>query len=933
MTLPRLLFTQPIRRPRIRRGLLWGLALGLAVLPAAAEKDPAQKELTQPWTVDDVVEQERLGPVSLARDGSVVVWVASHVEADGDEPGRQDRLYLTDLAQAAPKAEDLSDSAIALTHGHERISAVALSPDGERLAFITNRKVPGYDGEDGGSQIWILPIGGGEAETLTSGEQGVQDLRWIDDENLLFLRSEDTSLRNQENAQTQDEAVAVDDVLDHPPERLFRVDLDGEVRRLGRHADWVSEMEVSPDGSQAVISASQSTRFQFDAKIPPKTFLVDLETGERREILGDSGLLPRSFAWADDDTFYFIDDFSNHPIYRQATVAHLYRYDLGQNEARRVEHGHARGIGAGYGTVPGGVVTLLADGARYTAAHINADGGLKVLETPAGHGEHLDRLEASADGTRVVYVRSTAEESPQLYAAELGKAGWTAASRLTHLNESHARRPTGKTEIVRWTGAEGDEVEGVLSYPFGWEEGKTYPLILDIHGGPTGYDRHSWDTNWASPTPLWRQRGAFVFRVNYHGSGNYGLEWAESIRERYYELEIPDIESGVDMLIERGLVDPEQLATTGWSNGGILSAGLIVHTDRYKAAIVGAADVEWISDWGNVDFGAAFDNYYFGGPPWKRLEHYIEKSPFFSVEKVTTPTLLHTGTEDRAVPPHQSWSMFRAMQFVEKTDTRLVLYPGEPHGLRSIAHQKRKVREDVAWIDRHLFGRADGVDPVPRHSALAARLGLQDAASQGGAFGLEVDGVLVPETVAYAGLEVSRFEVTVAQWRAFRPDAFADLDENLPAFGIDFEAAEDYVQWLSKKTGRTFDLPTVDEAGRLRGAAGGGDGAAGNTLEGWIGAAPNPDDRVAILKEVAAKKAHLLKSVGGSDSQVAFGGDKTVRIYDLGGNVAEWARKEGDEEGGRAVGGSADRVAGSHTEPEPAYIGLRVLVRGTETER
>ena len=879
-----------------------------------------------PWTVDDLVEHEALGSIDLTPDGNTVAWVQTKVQEGKSGPTRIGRLFLARL--------DSQGEALPLTHGHERFGRIAFSPDGTNLAFLSDRPLPASgssdtETKDGTTQIWLLPVGGGEAKALTKGDVDIDDFRWIDADTLLFSRSEAASLRRQDLEENHDEAFAVDDPRDNPPQRLFSVDREGRVRRLTLDPDWIQEMEISPEGHRAVVTAAQSTRYAFDAKIPPKTFLVDLETGNRTEILAGSGLQARSFVWADAETLYFIDDFTNHPTYRQATVAHLYRFDVKTGTPHRVEHGMERGIGNGYSVVPGGLVALMADGTRYTAARIAGSRAVE-LETPPSHGDHLDSLQVSADGTRVVYVRSTADEAPQLWSAALGKAGWTTARRLTSLNEGYAPKPRGKTEIVRWKGAAGDLVEGVLSYPFGWQEGKAYPLILDIHGGPTGYDRHSWDANWASPTPLWRQRGAFVFRVNYHGSGNYGLDWAESIRERYYELEVPDIESGVDMLIERGLVDADRLATTGWSNGGILSAALIVHTDRYKAAVVGAADVEWISDWGNVDFGAAFDNYYFGGPPWQRLEHYVEKSPFFSVETISTPTLLHTGTEDRNVPPHQSWSMFRALQFVEKTDTRLILYPGEPHGLHSIAHQKRKIREDLEWLDRHLFGADKGHDPVPETSRLAAHLDLLTASRVEGRLGTSAASTLIPETVPIAGIEIGRFEVTVDQWRAFAAQApgvesFAERDGDLPAAGITFDSAQRYVRWLAELTGRPFALPTATELASLEAVGSGSDENGANTLKRWIGAAPDPDDRRALLQHLKDRGTHLLVAVGRSGSRLVETAGGPTRIYDLDGNVAEWVT---DEDGsGEPFGDSADRNSGSELEVDPSYIGLRVVVR------
>ncbi|MCB1034042.1 MAG: prolyl oligopeptidase family serine peptidase, partial [Acidobacteria bacterium] len=488
-------------------------------------------------------------------------------------------------------------------------------------------------------------------------------------------------------------------------------------------------------------------------------------------------------------------------------------------------------------------------------------------------------------------------------------------------------RPTGQVEVIHFPGAGGDSVEALLHYPLDWPKNEApspaarRPLVLDIHGGPAGTDRDFWDQRWSGPLLLYRQRGAFVLQVNYHGSAGYGLEWVESIAERYYEQERVDLEAGVDHLVDQGLVDPERLGVTGWSNGGILSAELITRTKRFKAAAVGAADVEWISDWANVDFGAAFDNYYFGGTPWEKTQEYIERSPFFRLSEVSTPTIIFTGTEDRNVPPHQSWSLYRALQYLEKAPARLVLFPGEPHGLRKVAHQRRKVEEELAWFDRYLFEAAPGPDEaLKKESLLAALLARAKAARTGQAFGRQAGGKLVPETLTYEGLEVGRFEVTRAQYAAFDSSyPVAPGAENLPATGISFENARRYTRWLTQTTGRPHRLPTLDEARKLRKKAGG----EGNTLDRWAGYSPNPEDAARLRKLLAELPgpAPLLLPVG------SLPGSGEDPVFDLDGNAAEWALDE--KGGGTPVGPSADQPSkprSPEATTDPDYIGLRVVV-------
>src|SRR5690242_19322765 len=132
----------------------------------------------------------------------------------------------------------------------------------------------------------------------------------------------------------------------------------------------------------------------------------------------------------------------------------------------------------------------------------------------------------------------------------------------SHLNENLTKsRMFARAEVIRWKGSNNDEVDGVLHYPANYEAGKKYPLITAIHGGPTGSDMDFWENSWAYPLQLLTQRGAFVLQVNYHGSGNHGLKWVESICcGKYYDLETPDINAGVDFLIEKGFVDGDKVA-------------------------------------------------------------------------------------------------------------------------------------------------------------------------------------------------------------------------------------------------------------------------------------------------------------------------------------------------------------------------------------
>jgi hypothetical protein len=296
-------------------------------------------------------------------------------------------------------------------------------------------------------------------------------------------------------------------------------------------------------------------------------------------------------------------------------------------------------------------------------------------------------------------------------------------------------------------------------------------------------------------------------------------------------------------------------------------------------------------------------------------------APLYQFDKVRTPTILFHGTEDRAVPTHDGWAQYRTLQQHSKAEVRFILMPGEKHGFAKLAHQRRKLEEELAWFDRHLFKTAkDDLLAYKPDSPLARALNLKSARREGSRYGLSNNGALIPETVAYEGHEIGRFEVTRAQFAQFQGEyPVAPGQENHPANRISFEQAKAYCDWLSKKTDQVYRLPTEDEVASLYEKSDAGD----NTLDYWAGHAVNPEDTQALRDKLQSLggEAPLLRPVG------SFKGvGKDDLVFDLGGNVAEWVI--GKDGKGKIIGGSADTPADTKQEqrrPAPEYIGFRVI--------
>jgi formylglycine-generating enzyme required for sulfatase activity len=296
------------------------------------------------------------------------------------------------------------------------------------------------------------------------------------------------------------------------------------------------------------------------------------------------------------------------------------------------------------------------------------------------------------------------------------------------------------------------------------------------------------------------------------------------------------------------------------------------------------------------------------------------------MDRVKAPTIIFFGTEDRNVPTSQGWIHYRALYHLGQVPVKFLLFPGEPHGLMQYVHQMRKVEEEMAWLDRWFFKTpAAENEAFKKDSPLSQALRRKEIAKAGTRYGVEAKtgGALIPEVVKRGELEIGRFEVTRAQYAAFDPAyAVAPGTENCPANNIPFEKAKGYAAWLSGLTGQTWRVPNEDEVASLYQGS-----AKENTLDYWAGYAPNPDDtrRLKAKVEELGGGAPLLKQAG---SFPGAGEDGEPLLFDLNGNVAEWAvNKEG---GGTTIGGSADQPSDPRAQSGSAameYTGFRV-VRG-----
>lgn len=875
-------------------------------------------------TIDDIINTENVSSLQISYDGKLVVWVQTKASKEKDR--HISHLWMANLLTG--------EEPVQLTKGEHSSWSPKFSPNGKKIAFLSDR-------EDK-TQIFIINPFGGEAEKLTDVKMGVNSFEWKDNETIIFSAREDEYLLEKERKEKKDDAEAFEDIETFFPVRLFSITLkDKKVLRITENRDKITAFAISPDGNWAVTTHIDTPRFEVEAKYRPKYFLWNLTNYSKKEIFKEKYFSPSYYKWSDDSKeLYLVEEKTRFEEKRASGINLLYSYDPEKSKVEEISIGWSNGVGGIYGkpfdSAKNMILTSHASGVINPMVVLEkSEKGWKLTKINHEHASNISSYALSKDGKSIVYVYSTAEKLPKIYNAKIEDGTFKDVKVVAEYNKHLAEKFIAKREIIKWKSKGGREIEGILFYPKNWKEGEKYPLMLNIHGGPAAYDPDWFELSWGSYHHLLAEKGSFVLMVNYSGSSNYGLDFVESIYGKYYELEVPDIISGVDHLIKRGLVDPERVGTQGWSNGSILSIALTVEfPQRIKVALCGAGDVNWISDYGNCRFGPQFDDLYLGDSFFKKLEIYIKKSPLFKMDRVITPTLILFGDKDTNVPTEQGFEHYRALQLLGKAPVRLVIFPGEPHGLRRLSHQRRKIEEELSWLDKYFFKKEEKkLKALKEGSPLDIALKKEFKKNERGCYGITINSILCPETVEKGEIEIGKFEVTRVQFAeflsenkdvktdkiyGFKEGKFEPGTENLPVSGVDFETAKKYCEWLSLKTGFNFRLPKEKEMEEWLKKSSGDE----NTLCYWAGYNLSIDEAEELeekIKEIESKRGLILP--------VGSFAPSFENIHDLNGNVSEWCTIEGKYEG-KVMGLSARSLCDKRVvfkNPPENYIGFRVV--------
>lgn len=662
----------------LHRTALGALLIATKFLAAggAAAQAPARHALT----VADLMRMRSLSDPQRSPDGQWVAYAVSRIDSVKDRSDSD--LWMTSWDGA---------TTVRLTYSDESENTPRWSPNGTQLAFRSSR----YGAK--GAQVWVMNRAGGEAEKVTNLRGGVSSLVWSPDGGRLALIVNDPD--PDTSATPKPRPVVVD-------KYAFKKDGQGYLEKQHAHV-WVFDLATrkaeqvtsgdvddaspawSPDGTRlAFVSAREK---DADRTENTDVYVVAAKAGATPNRL-------TMFAGADDGPLSWSPD-GTWIAYRQAQEPKYSGYAGGfgtlalvpaaggpaklltGNLDRMVSAAHwSRGAPT--------IVGLVSDDLHEYLVRVKADGS--GWERIASTVPTIQSFSEGTDGGIAVIGNSPTQPS-ELYAIDA-----KGTRQLTHANAWIDGIALSTATEVKSTSDDGTEVHGILRRPPGATPGATLPMIVRPHGGPAGQDGFNFDFE----KELLAAQGWSVLAPNYRGSNGRGTAYTVAIAGDWCNKEVRDIRGMMDRLIKDGVADASRLGVGGWSYGGILTDCLIAADPRFKAATSGAGVSDVFGMYGHDQYIVQYDLEL--GQPWKNVDKWMKASTaFFHADRIRTPTLFLGGSGDWNVPVLGGEQMYQALKSIG-IPTELIVYPGEPHGIRRPSFQRDRLQRYLAWYKQYL---------------------------------------------------------------------------------------------------------------------------------------------------------------------------------------------------------------------------------------
>ncbi|MEQ8304243.1 MAG: S9 family peptidase [Cyclobacteriaceae bacterium] len=657
----------------------------------------AQAQLKDP-TFEEVISLRSVGNPVISPDGKTVAFTVR--TADWRENEFDNEIWISKNGGNAYQA----------TYAVKGSStSPAISPDGKWLAFLSSRE------EKQG--IYAIRLEGGEAFALTQEKENITDLEWSPSGNkIFFIKEEKKTTKEREERYG---GFAFDDT-EFTNSHLWEMDFNPNQRnpnelpcyqkidslksqagcielvkpkRLTDGSFTVTSFKVSPDGKH--IAVNHQPNPLINSFLKADISLIEMSSKKINPLVTNVSMDALADWSPDSKELLYVSN-------EDDTVSNFYKN--AKLIAINVVNKNTRRLGAKLDEDFGGQFSWTSDGIFFSLWNKTNRPLYKIDPKTGSHSIFLsvpDQIFASSF-SKSGHFAVNAKESAGLNEIYVSPVTSPKLTKVTTMNDQIMNWSVAQSEVVSWESKDAATIEGILHKPANYDAKKKYPLLVVIHGGPTGIDYPTPVPAYVYPIVQWLNKGSLVLRVNYRGSAGYG-EAFRSLNVRNLGVgDAWDVISGVEYLDSKGLIDTSKMGCMGWSQGGYISAFLTTTSDIFKAISVGAGISDWSTYYVNTDIHP-FTRQYLKATPWTDPEIYAKTSPITYIKQAKTPTLIQHGEFDKRVPIPNAYQLLQGLRD-NGVKSELVVYKGFGHGITKPKERLAANWHNWQWFNKYIWG-------------------------------------------------------------------------------------------------------------------------------------------------------------------------------------------------------------------------------------
>jgi dipeptidyl aminopeptidase/acylaminoacyl peptidase len=640
----------------------------------------------QTWDPEMHLKFKAVGTPKVSPDGKRIVYTVNEAVMTADKSEFVTQIWMGDIA---------AKQNVQLTFGEKSSTNPKWSPDGNWIAFTSNRK-------DNKNNLYVLNLNGGEAEPLTDVKSGVTNFAWAPDgRSIAFTMTDQKTEEEEKNDKGKNDWRWIDENVKLARLYVLPVQKDAngkrEPRKLTTDNYHVEDFDWSSDGSRIAFGHVKSPL--ANDWTTSDVSIVEVASG-KVTALANTPAAEVSPVYSPDGKSIAVLASDAPPRWAQSAVIQIFAAGGGQPKNLVGSFDSQPAIAGWSGD--GKRIYFIepkGTGTQVYALDVAANRIEEIKTTPAVIGG----ISLNRSGTTFGFTRQTSDTPADVFIAS---ASDFTPVQITTVNAGLKMPPLGRTEVITWKSKDGKQIEGLLTYPVGYQSGQRVPLILNVHGGPAGVFLQTFiGGRGVYPLATFSSHGYAILRPNPRGSSGYGAEFRRANTRDWGFGDYQDLMTGVDRVIEMGVADPERLGVMGWSYGGFMTSWIVTQTTRFKAASAGAPVTNLMSFNGTADIPSFIPDY-FGGQFWEAMELYQKHSPMFNVKAVTTPTMIQHGEADVRVPISQGYEFYNALK-VKGVPTRMLVLPRQPHGPNEPKMQLVTMKANLEWFEKYIGSKRE----------------------------------------------------------------------------------------------------------------------------------------------------------------------------------------------------------------------------------